>query len=185
MSKLNIDSTTLRKIDEAYHGTLLEDAYTIIKEGKFIPTKKPDSYLGDGVYFYEYSRWLAAKWVERNHGKHVSLGIICACVDYGKCLNLDTPEHRKILKKVREQMSQRPEIRLKGIKITDALVINYYAENITKDLDTIRFTYVNVALGRLYEGSAINDYVQPMLCVRNDNKIEKISLVFEGSGYHE
>jgi len=141
MVNMCVDFTS-RSIDDAYHGALLEDAYKIIKERKFIPTKKEDSYVGDGVYFYEGSRWLAADWVERNYGKGIALGIICATVYFGRCLNLNIPEHRSIIKIVREKISQQREIKTRGIKITDSLVVNYYTTNINKTVDTIRMTYI-------------------------------------------
>jgi len=182
---VNVDvDFTYRCIDDAYHGTLLDYAKKIISEKKFMPSKQKDAYLGDGVYFYEGSRWLAANWVERNHGKDAVIGIICACVHYGKCLNLNIPEHRFILKKVRERISQRREIKDRGIKITDALVVNYYTTNINKNIDTIRLTYISESRGKLYEGSNIYDYAQPILCVRNQDKISKISLSFQGKNYH-
>lgn len=182
MANMHVDST-LNSIDDAYHGTLLDDANKIISGKKFIPSKQKDSYLGDGIYFYEGSRWLAAKWVERNHGRNAIIGIICACVHYGKCLNLNIPEHRFILKKVKEKISQQPKFKSMGIKITDALAVNYYATNINKNIDTVRLIYVCEDYGKLYEGSNIFDYAQPMLCVRNQSKITNISLSFQGKNY--
>lgn len=184
MVNMNVASTS-NSIDDAYHGTLLDDAKKIIIEKKFIPSKQKDSYLGDGVYFYEGSRWLAANWVERNHGVNAIIGIICACVHYGNCLNLNIPEHRLILKKVKEKISQQPDVKASGIKITDALVVNYYATNINKKIDTVRLTYVRKERGKLYEDSNVHDYVHPMLCVRNQNKIKNIILSFQGKNYHE
>lgn len=184
MGKTGVDYSSNR-IDDAYHGTLSENVNTIIKERKFIPTKGDDSYLGDGIYFYEGSRWLAAKWVTRKNGNDAIIGIICATVNYGVCLNLNIPEHRNIIRKVKERISQREDIRSRGIRVTDALVINYYATNINKAIDTIRLTYISTIKGKIYNGSIINDYMQPMLCVRNQDKITNIKLSFQGRDYRD
>lgn len=189
MANMDVDVTT-NSINDAYHGTLLDDANKIIAEKKFIPSKQKDSYLGDGVYFYEGSRWLAANWVERNHGKNSIIGIICACVHFGRCLNLNIPEHRKILKKVKNKISQHPKVKYSGKKITDAFVVNYYATNVNRNIDTVRLTYIckdyeNLYDGKLYEGSNIYDFAQPMLCVRNQDRITNIVLSFQGGNYYE
>jgi hypothetical protein len=182
MANMRVDYNP-NSINDAYHGTLYEVAKKIVSEKKFIPSKSNDDYLGDGVYFFEGSRWLAAKWVERNHGKDVYIGIVCACVNYGNCLNLNLPEHRFILNRVKEEIIKQPGFKKLGRRITDAFVVNYYATNINKYLDTIRLTYICQDYGKLYEGSIIYDYAQPMLCVRNHAKISNISLSFGGKDY--
>jgi hypothetical protein len=142
--------------------------------------------LGDGVYFYEHSRWLAANWAEKCLGKGACIGIICACIDYGYCLNLDIPEHRQIIRRVKDLISIRDLQAKKLDRVTDSFVINYYSTNIAKNIDTVRLTYMSDDYKKMmFPGSLISDYRQPMVCVRKQDKISKICIAFEGSDYHE
>lgn len=173
-----------KTISEAYHGTSQESAIKINDEKKINPSRDDDFYLGDGIYFYEYSKWLAAQWAMRKYGKHSNIGILCACINYGYCLNLDVPEHREVIRRVQERIVKRnTELKITD-KITDSYVINYYTKNIACYIDTVRWTYITRGYGTIFTGSQINDYQQPMICVKKDSNISKISLEYVGVGYH-
>lgn len=160
-----------RIVPDAYHGTSLETARRIIREGRFKLSKGSHQFLGDGIYFYESSRWHAEKWASK---RHENIGIICAVINLGKCLDLHNYEYIRLLKKVRKKLLQR------GIpEITDAVVINFSAKQF--EFDTVRATYSSRNLDKIFPGSKFWEYSQLIICVRNQDQILRFKLVFEGS----
>ncbi|HUU39677.1 MAG TPA: hypothetical protein VMW42_01920 [Desulfatiglandales bacterium] len=165
-------------IPDAYHGTRLDKARRIIQEKKFIINRNPNHFLGDGAYFFEGSRWHAHDWARRLWGD-VDLGLIRAYINLGKCLDLNNYNHRALLKKVRIEL-----VRRNISDITDAVVINFYATKI-EHFDTVRAPYTTPEVGRIYPESKFYDYSQLMICVRNQERILKLTLVFQGRQYHD
>lgn len=164
-------------IPEAYHGASLAKAKEIVKTGTFNVSRRKDNFLGDGVYFYEGSEWHAAQWAKRITSNG-NIGIICATINLGRCLDLHNYKHRTLLKYVRR------ELRRKGIEeITDALVINFYANTI-EPFDTVYETHTVPELGKIFPESRFYEFTQLMICVRNQKMITNIQLVFLGGGYH-
>ncbi len=164
-------------VPDAYHGTRLDKAKAIIKQGKFTPSTDKTNYLGDGVYFYEGSRWHAEQWCKRKYPRS-PLGIIRAVINLGKCLDLNNYEYRRLLKKVARQL------RLKGYKeVTDAFVINFYATNI-EEFDTVRAVYVSMSnkYGAIFPGSKFLEFQQLIICVRNLQSILSFELVLQKRG---
>jgi hypothetical protein len=163
-------------IPDAYHGTELKKALKILKEKKFLLSRSKKSYIGDGAYFYESSKWHAEQWCKRcfPSSEH---GIICATINLGKCLDLHNQEYKHLLKKVAIQL------RLKGIKdITDSVVINFYAEKI-EAFDTVRWTYISISkkYDKIFPGSRIHDFSQLIICVKNQSAILSMELAQEGA----
>lgn len=164
-------------IPDAYHGTTMENARSIVQGGHFKSSRGSDVYLGDGVYFYEASKWHAFEWAKRNYAG-VDLGILRAWVNLGKCLDLNNYEHRLLLKQVRRELLQR------GVsEITDAVVINFYATNI-EEFDTVRAPYTVSQRGMIFPGSKYHEFSQLIICVRNNKRIIKFQIIFEGKKYH-
>jgi hypothetical protein len=121
-------------VPDAYHGTELGRAKSIEVSRTFDESRGPDHYLGDGVYFYEASRWHAFAWAKRRWGT-VAVGIIRATINLGRCLDLSSYEHRSLLRQVRRELLE------KGVNsITDAVVINFFATMIT-EVDSVRGNY--------------------------------------------
>jgi len=163
-------------IPDAYHGTELKKALKILKEQEFLPSRSKKSYIGDGTYFYESSKWHAEQWCKRKF-PDCGHGIICATINLGKCLDLHNHEHRTLLEKVRNSLVK------KGYKkITDSFIINFYATKI-EDFDTVRWTYTKIG-GRfqeIYPGSKIHSFSQLIICVRNHDAILSMKLAMGGS----
>jgi len=173
MADLRVDLLN-HSVPNAYHGTSLEGARSIKAEG-FKSKKSLRSYLGDGVYFYEGSVNLA-----RNHAtkrrRLRKYAIIQATIQLGRCLDLNTPEHCRILRIVRSVLIKRK--RENPEDLTDAFIINWYAYNVEKELDTIKWTLTKLAWEQIYPKSLIR-YTEPIICVRNVERISDISVIEE------
>ena len=87
-------------VPDAYHGTELKTALKILRGKNFIPSRGKETYLGDGVYFYESSLWHARQWCQRRF-PGLRHGVICAAINLRRCLDLHNYEHRKLLQQVR------------------------------------------------------------------------------------
>lgn len=71
---------------DGYHGTTAEHAQRILTRG-FELSRKPDSWLGYGVYFFQDAPELALYWAAtRWNGSQVS--VIRARIDLSQCLDL-------------------------------------------------------------------------------------------------
>ena len=158
-------------VPDAYHGTTLKNANKITETREFKISRNEKNYLGDGVYFFEGSKWHAIDWCKRCYPNDEH-SIICAVINLGKCLELANPNYRILLQRVALKL------KLKGYTdITDAFVINFYATTI-EPFDTVRFAYIveNRVYGKIFSGSRIADFYQLIICVRNTENI--LSLKF-------
>ena len=165
-------TSSQKTIDDAYHGTKKSIALNIIKDQRFFPSYGEHLFLGTGIYFFEGSRKDAEEWaVNKYRLSHpVQVGIICATISLGKCLDLLNKGHRDILKGV----ANRLQAEKKRQKISDAFVVNFVATNICKEIDTVRGIFTGREV--IFYGSRIPDKIQLIICVRNHTMIKSISL---------
>jgi hypothetical protein len=163
-------------VPDAYHGTSQETAEQIQKEERFLPSTGEDQYLGNGVYFFESSEWHARDWARKRCGDG-KIGIICAGIDLGRCLDLNNGEHRGFIKTVAIKLAK-----MSGKAVTDALVINFITSYSAK-VDTVRASYLGVNYQggkKIFPGSHFYDYSQLMICVKNLGNIKKFSITYLG-----
>lgn len=156
-------------VPEAYHGTRLDIARTIISEKKFqhSPYRYGDHpYLGEGVYFFEAALARAIKWAADKF-KNGKMGIIKAIVNLGSCLDLSDPDNIKLLIRLKRKLLEEKQL----TSVTNAYVI--HTCGIMYNVDTIRASFPK----RQTEGF---HNIEVIICVRNDNSIMEMSLVYEG-----
>lgn len=160
-----------RIVPDAYHGTKLDTARLIIKERKFLIGREPDQYLGDGIYFFEASIAYAREFASNKFQK-AKIGIIRASISLGRCLDLNDLAYCEMLWQVAEKLEER------GVTdLTDAFLINYYAENI-EPFDTVRVSRPrSKGQKKLFRGSHFYRYVHLMICVRKPKQILQYELV--------
>ncbi len=109
-----------KNVPDAYHGTSQQIAEEIQAGGKFLPSTGEKQFLGDGVYFFESSERHARDWA-RNIRKFEEIGIICAAINLGRCLELNNKAHRDFIRFTAMKLEK-----MSGRKmITDAFVINF------------------------------------------------------------
>jgi len=156
-------------VPNAYHGTSKTNADNIIKTG-FRNPRAPDLFLGDGIYFYEGSRKLAERWAERKFlGQEI--GIIIARIKLGYCLNLTIPEHRELIRDISKEFQKR-----QWEKVTDAIVINYFASVIEPKIETIKHFHEPEKITKLFGGSRIMNGGYIVICVRKSQCILRFSI---------
>lgn len=183
MSAIEVEKMTLAKVsrlrqivENAFHGTTWATAKKIEVEG-FEIGKSPKGYLGDGVYFYEGSKMLARNHVTKRR-RFVKWAILQSTINLGKCLDLNTPEHRMILEAVREVMIEEggydPE------DLTDALIINWYAVEYETELETIRWNLSDPLWPAIYPRSRIRRS-EPIICVKKRNNISDSKIIDKGT----
>jgi hypothetical protein len=174
MAKLQVqESNTV--IDNAFHGTELAVAKRLANGESFKVSTGLDQYLGQGVYFYEVSLEQAESWVNRK--RYEEYGILQATVKLGRCLDLNTPEHRKILQYVAAALEKKVG---SSEEVTDAAVIEYYASEMEKRLETVRYAFSqDTKSGPIYRNSRFSAR-EMILCVRKLQNIRKVDLVVTG-----
>lgn len=177
---------------DAFHGTSKSKAERIKKTREFIPSKGPDCYLGDGVYFFEEAKSLAERWA-RKQCSGQGIGIIVAEIQLGKCLNLLNADHRNLIKLtyekirleiLRQAISRTPRS-FNGIRfpetpegINDAIVINFYASKIDPTIETVR-SYFTWGKEKIFKGSRIYEW-HGVICVRKRENILNFRMVYGG-----
>jgi len=166
-----------KSVPDAYHGTSLTGMKKILRKG-FSIGRDPKSFLGDGVYFYEGSPELARIHAAERRG-YKRYRIFQATVQLGRCLNLNTPEHCDILRTVRSVLIERKK--KDRDDLTDAFIINWYALNFEKQLDTVIWTLTKGLWSQIYPRSRFR-FNEPMIWVRNVGNISNISVLREPRG---
>ncbi len=169
-------------IPEAFHGTSIDNAENIIANG-FIIKNRIDPYLGNGVYFYEACREHAIDYVEnRYHLSHAEIAVICARIDLGRCLELNNSKHVEWLKLTWKLLSEQ------GIDpITDAVVINFFIETFSENVDTVRASQLYSSSNRqkIFTGSRFFSSQRIVICVRNLKSIQDCTLCNMGDKDNE
>jgi hypothetical protein len=163
-------------VPDAYHGTTRDIATRVLAKGKFEPSKGKDQWLGDGVYFFESSAEFAKKHVDRKkrEGKiplDSELGVICATINLGRCLDLCKIEHTKIVENVEKRLLSSKTVKKEDI--TDAVIINLTA-HIT-GAEVVRKSFQWTSYKKV--GKRINIGNPMFICVREQRNILKMELV--------
>src|ERR1700730_1110864 len=68
-----------------FHGTAIDSRNHILRTGKFIESRNPDDWLGDGIYFFEGAA-RASQWANERFGDRGT--VIKATIRLGECLDL-------------------------------------------------------------------------------------------------
>ncbi|KIH76261.1 hypothetical protein SAMN05660860_00121 [Geoalkalibacter ferrihydriticus] len=174
MSKKSTIEYIQKIVPDAYHGTTLISAGKIFKEG-FNPSTGPRHWLGDGVYFHESSSYFAereGRRAARERGlADPQIGVICATINLGRCLNLNTYEHAEAVKVAKENLIAR------GKKdVTDAVAINFVA--LLEGADVVKCSFVWKK--DLKVGERLFLYNPVLICVRNTQNILSMHLHYKG-----
>ncbi|MDA3902455.1 MAG: hypothetical protein PF441_03275 [Desulfuromusa sp.] len=161
-------------VPDAYHGTTAVSAHQILKSGKFKVSNRSDDWLGSGVYFFESSLRFAQR-----QGKKIasgnSIGVICATINLGRCLNLNDLNHAEAVKATKKELLKN------GVKeVTDALAINAVA-HISK-AEVVRGSFVWDGFGRISRRLPLAHPI--FICVRVQKNILSMNLYYEGE-YNE
>ena len=159
-------------IPDAYHGTSKSNASNIEVNKKFIPSRGPDLFLGDGIYFFEGTKSLAEWWARKNFPNE-EIGIIIAEIQLGRCLDLTIPEYRDLVKNAKCKIEKQE---LKE-NITDTLVINFICAIIEPEIETVRYISKRGALTKIYPGSRIYDSIHIAICVKKTNNILNFKII--------
>ena len=167
MDKVEYLETT---VPNAYHGTSRANAENIEKTG-FRISRKPELFLGDGVYFYKGSKTLAESWAKGKYPEE-EIATIVANIKLGYCLDLTIPEHRELLSEAIVEFKRRPNWR----KVTDTFVLNYFAGVIEPQIDTIVHFREPEKIVKLFAGSQILTGGYMVICVRKTECILSFSI---------
>jgi len=175
MAKLSVQYVN-KLIPDAYHGTEFSVAKKIKAGTKFEPSTDRDSYLGDGVYFFETDMGLAVWWAKKRTRRPGTWAVLQATIQLGRCLDLFSQENRDKLKFWRTVLAER----LKDTRIEDPWVINSFAEE--HGLDTVRCIFKPEAVQPIYEGSKICESFRVVISVRNIGNISPPSISMACTG---
>lgn len=175
-----------------YHGTVKSKYIKIEKEG-FKISKGKKHWLGDGVYFFKYSKD-AESWAEMVSKDNDSPLVITAEIKVEEYMDLDNPEELNKLKRFKETTKNKikeaiisgeteESLMFEDEKAGDAFIFNLYKRS--KDIDMIKYTFNNNRTRNFYSFnkkdlqcdiramSKIN-YNEVQLCLTNPNDVTKI-----------
>jgi hypothetical protein len=160
-------------VPDAYHGTSKDNAEKIKKGGKFVRSTGNDQYLGDGVYFFDSSEWHAKDWARR---RYTEIGVICAEIKLGKCLDLYNKEHLSFLQEKFKELQKK----LGQPTLKDAVVINWIAGDFHTKIDTVRALHVRKSSKKIFPGSHFYEDTVIMICVKNSDHIISFDITYLG-----
>jgi hypothetical protein len=172
------------RIVTSYHGTNAVRAEEILRTQRIKPSENVWDWIGHGVYFWENAPLRAWQWAEKKYGDEAA--VVVADVKLGVCLDLTDTRYTSILKFAHQRLVQLhaargevlPENRGKA-RYLDCLVVNYVAEQILRDVETVRATFLEG--DPIYSGSAFFTQSHIQVCVRaHQNIVSPIRLHIKG-----
>jgi hypothetical protein len=160
-----------KTVPDAYHGTS-KDIAVKIKHNGFTPSEE-DDYLGNGVYFFESSEWHAQQWARK---KYSEIGVICAEIELGNCLELYKKEHQDLIKDTCKEVQKK--LGLKNLK--DGIIINWITRDFKVKVDTVKALYTIGGSKKIFPGSHFYEDTVMMICVKNLSNIVRFSITYSG-----
>jgi len=169
-----------------YHGCSREAADRILAEDRFLPSIRSYDWLGEGVYFWEYTPYRALEWASARCAQTGGEpAVIRANVKLGRCLNLLDIEHMPALAQIYHSFvetlgeAQLPRNTERGAHFLDRLIIDAHCRVVARrtlsPLQTVRGSF---AEGEpIYPGSKILVKAQAQIAVRDPTCILRTSLV--------
>src|SRR5437667_3177918 len=85
-------------VPDAYHGTDVANIESINANGFRIGTGA-DLYLGDGIYFFEGSKWHAENFLKQQNA-NCKVAIYRCTINLGRCLDLNNEDHKEAIRKL-------------------------------------------------------------------------------------
>lgn len=167
------DADFTRVVPNAYHGTDLASASSIISYG-FQISESEKLHFGDGVYFYDGNIEYAKDWARRKRSSGDKIGVIMASIEMARCLDLHHPEAWGLIKDVQEGFAQnnRDDVPL-------PVIVNHIAERY--GVDTVRGVQPSRKRGRISQDFPYYWQTEIIICVKNLDNIDTCSLVYQGS----
>jgi hypothetical protein len=166
-----------------YHGTSMNSAELVLTGGGFRPSQNDYDWLGHGIYFWEHAPCRAWQWAREKYGPEAA--VVRATIRLGRCLDLTdiryTEGIRQAFDGLREaynaQRLTMPVNKGKARRL-DCLVINYVAEHIFPECETVRAPFLEGLA--IFEGSALLSASHIQIVVRKPaGIIESVSLMSE------
>lgn len=171
-----------------FHGCSKKVYDSVIHQGGTL-RKSDNSYdwLGNGIYFWEYSHQRAKEWAVNRYGDDNGY-VIGAVLDLGNCLNLTDYASTDVLRTGFELLKTRCE--LAGTKIPHNRMSKKSKDVLLRDLDCAVIEQIhdyNSQTGQLmydsvrgvfeegeepYPGSAFKEKTHTQVCIRNPNCIK-------------
>ncbi len=170
---------TGRREGIGYHGTTLEAAKMIAREGFKISSNEYD-WLGDGIYFFQDSQSRAWEWAYQVSSKRNSPPVVIACqIDLTNCWDLLDPAavrrlgnyYNDVLNFYNRTGAVKPR-QSGGYRGMDRIVLNYACNVLNETQPTI--TVVRGAFEEgvpAFPGSGISDGQHIQLAVRETSAI--------------
>jgi hypothetical protein len=163
-----------------YHGTSLEAAEKIIREGRFTSSANEYDWLGDGAYFFQDAPRRAFEWSQRRFGPAAAVvGVVVDLVDCMDFLDIRwcsllAEAHDQFVKRFKEAKRLLPR-QSAGAHRLDRAVINYCVGVLLEQGILIRSVRAAFLEGKpLYPNSAIFDRAHVQVAVRDLSTIGKI-----------
>jgi len=162
------------RVVAAFHGSSSDRAATIVTLEEFAPSKNDYDWLGHGVYFWEHAPLRAWQWARQKYRERAC--VVEARIALGRCLDLTDTRYTSALKLAYESLREAyigggrtlPVNRGKA-RCLDCLVINYVAEYILPECDTVRAPFLEGE--PIYDGSMLLTQSHIQLVVRNKDCI--------------
>lgn len=161
-----------RIIDKAFHGTSIDCAQNIISQGCFSKSLSDFNYLGEGVYFYEYSKQHAFTFIKRKLPTD-EIAILESTLDLGNCLDLNNEEHSIFVSETANKLIEKTS----DNTINDGVVIEFICSVSLKiKIDSVRANYTNAKIGKIFKGSHFYAKSEMIVCMRTLANIKSIKI---------
>ena len=140
-----------------YHGTSAHHAQEVLREGVFKPSKNDFDWLGHGIYFWEFAPCRAWRWAKLRYGTEAA--VIESTIHLGRCLDLTDIRYTEAIRRTFDGLREAYAAKKKVMpvnrgkaRVLDCLVINYVAEYVFPECDTVRAAFLEGP--PIFEGSS-------------------------------
>lgn len=184
-SLADLGTSAATRVVVGYHGTTAAQAEKILTTQQITPSTNVWDWIGHGIYFWEDAPLRAWQWAEKRYDEEAA--VVRASLRLGACLDLTDTRYTSLLKIAHQRLSQLHAARGESLptnrgkaRYLDCLVVNYVAEHILPDIETVRATFIEG--NAIYDGSAFFTQSHIQVCVRKpENVLGPIELHLKGS----
>ena len=162
-----------------YHGATAGCGIKIVSEQRFLPSTKPEEWLGIGVYFFEDSVGHAFNWCikAREYVEYCVLKAIIIC-ENDRVLDLTKPEAFELFQMAKREFKKavlKKSRFFKNKRIPDGVILDRLCYE--RPIDLVRQAFVTPPWGH---GQIVPTQIQ--LCVKNPKCIGSIAMEVFNNG---
>jgi len=157
------------RVVTGYHGTSVQGAAAIVHDADFQLSQNDYDWIGHGLYFWEHAPYRAWEWARQKYVTDAA--VVEAEIELGHCLDLTDIRYTRAVRLAFDGLREAYAARSMALPVNrgkarrlDCLVINYVAEYVFPECETVRAPFLEGL--PILEGSGILSSSRIQIVVR-------------------